>query len=545
MGSTAEEKRTGPPPLPKAEDFWSSNGTAIVVLGALVLFTLLLLLFFMSTVTSSDVASSNSNGALSEKGVGEDGGNTSPGVNISPSAGLELSADNGQAVAISQNAQNQSQSSSERLKSNEQHPDDAVAISHRSENETASTDQEASPRPSIVDKTTTQDTRPLEKSQRTVSQFFTLDSPPSRKHAQPAQRLIPDDTVEQESELLGRMQGNKEELLKTQGGTATTEAAVKLGLEWLARNQNQYGLWGLQGPFRDGGTIDNPAAATAMALLAFQGAGHTHQGDPEDPFTDVVRNGWKGLLEYLKENRKRNQALGLHGGYTEALCTIAICELYGMTKDPRYRKPAVEALKYCLRAQSPQGGWRYLPGRDSDTSVTGWFLMALQSARMAKIKVPQSTLERVKQYLDAAESHRGERYAYQPGTIATHSMTAEGLLCRQYLGWQRNDPRLLAGTDFLLQQLPNWDTRNVYYWYYATQVTHHMGGEPWQRWNEVMRELLPAKQIQEGNERGSWEPQGHPHGSAGGRLYVTCMSLYMLEVYYRHLPIYQHGAVGE
>ncbi len=123
-------------------------------------------------------------------------------------------------------------------------------------------------------------------------------------------------------------------------------------------------------------------------------------------------------------------------------------------------------------------------------------------------------------------------------------MTAEALLCRQYLGWRQDDPRLIGGTEFLLQRLPDWKSRDVYYWYYATQVTHHMEGAYWDRWNRVMRELLPAKQIKEGQERGSWDPRGDRYGGAGGRLYVTCMSLYMLEVYYRYLPIYQRKAVG-
>ena len=30
-------------------------------------------------------------------------------------------------------------------------------------------------------------------------------------------------------------------------------------------------------------------------------------------------------------------------------------------------------------------------------------------------------------------------------------------------------------------------------------------------------------------------------GQHGGRLYTTCLSIYMLEVYYRHLPIYNYG----
>jgi hypothetical protein len=66
-----------------------------------------------------------------------------------------------------------------------------------------------------------------------------------------------------------------------------------------------------------------------------------------------------------------------------------------------------------------------------------------------------------------------------------------------------------------------------------------MESRHWRTWNEVMRVALPENQVREGRERGSWDPRGDRWGDSGGRLFVTCLSVYMLEVYYRHLPIYQ------
>lgn len=116
------------------------------------------------------------------------------------------------------------------------------------------------------------------------------------------------------------------------------------------------------------------------------------------------------------------------------MCTMAICELYGMTRDRKLRKPALQTIEYCIAAQSPEGGWRYIPRNDSDTSVTGWFVMGLQSAKMSGLKIPSRTFKGVSAYLDAAANKYGSRYSYQPGTPSTPSMTAEALLCRQYLG---------------------------------------------------------------------------------------------------------------
>jgi hypothetical protein len=341
--------------------------------------------------------------------------------------------------------------------------------------------------------------------------------------------------------LKGRTPGMRSSLMRKYGGNAQTEGAVKNALDWLVRNQQKNGSWSLSGPYSDGFSGENEHAATAMALLAFQGDGHTHDKKKNTPYSKAVAEGWKWLLQ-------NQDAEGCFYGdgnshsklYTHAQCTIAICELYAMTNDMKLQKPAQKAVNYCLEAQGPNGGWRYNKGQNGDTSVTGWYMMALQSAKMGYLVVPDESLEKVTGFLDLVQADGGRRYGYLGPSDVRPSMTAEGLLCRQYLGWEHDDERLVDGVEFLSQNPINWDERNCYYWYYATQVLHHMEGEPWNRWNEVMREVLPAKQVKKGPDRGSWDPAGDQWGPQGGRLYVTCLHTYMLEVYYRHLPIYKY-----
>ncbi len=342
--------------------------------------------------------------------------------------------------------------------------------------------------------------------------------------------------------LKGREEGAKKMLLGRYGGTALTQAAVNRGLAWLARNQLNDGSWSLVGPYAGGvpEDFDNQVAATAMALIAFQGDGHTHR---EGKYRQNVVQGWKWLLAEQQDNGNFYRPhLFNHHFYTQGLCTIALCELYGMTKDPTYREPAERAVQFCLESQSPKGGWRYKPRGDSDVSVTGWIVMALQSARMAGLEVPEEHCERVERYLDRVAADGGSRYPYQQGNETSLAMTAEALLCRQYLGWARDDQRLVAGAKWITspENLIHYDAdRNFYFWYYATQVAHHMEGDYWKRWNAVMRQVLPERQVKQGRETGSWAPKlDDLYEAHGGRLYVTCLALYMLEVYYRHLPIY-------
>lgn len=339
--------------------------------------------------------------------------------------------------------------------------------------------------------------------------------------------------------LSGREKGSKTALLAAYGGTATTESAVKAGLEWLKKNQRKDGSWSLIGPYQDGGSNENSIAATAMALLAFQGAGHT---DREGDFAKVVDNGWKYLLKQQGKDGSflpQGTAPDHHNLYTHAQSTIALCELYGMTNDSKYRDAAQQAVKFCINAQSNEGGWRYHPKQDADTSVTGWFVMALQSAMMAKLEVPSTTLADINKFLDSVAVDGGRRYTYRPDSHETDAVCAEGLLCRQYLGWKHDDPRLVEGVQRVVSKPVNYSDQNVYYWYYATQAAHHMEGELWDRWNRVMRNEVPKAQAKSGPEAGSWSPMLDEWGARGaGRLYTTCLSIYMLEVYYRHLPMY-------
>lgn len=349
--------------------------------------------------------------------------------------------------------------------------------------------------------------------------------------------------------LNGRQPGMKKALLAAYGGNKLTEAAVRDGLKWLVKNQQKDGSWSLAGPYSDGiKRGDNREAATAMALLAFQGAGNTTEYGEHQA---VVKRGWYYLLKQQDSDGSfyREGPFG-HRFYTHGQATIAICELFAMTKDPalrsQYKASAEKAIDFCVKTQSSPGGWKYDVNISSDLSVTGWILMGLQSARMAGLEVPTKTLAGITRYLDGIAEDGGSRYPYQRGDPPTPAMTAEGLLCRQYLGWKRNNPKLLEGVAWLSQpenQISYTDGRDVYYWYYATQVMHHMEGEPWEKWNRVMCQTVPKAQVQDGREKGSWDPFDPTEdqwGGEGGRLFVTCLSIYMLEVYYRHLPLYSN-----
>ena len=87
--------------------------------------------------------------------------------------------------------------------------------------------------------------------------------------------------------------------------------------------------------------------------------------------------------------------------------------------------------------------------------------------------------------------------------------------------------------------MPDAEQPNFYYWYYATQTLHHVGGAEWEAFNLRMRDVLVSTQETRGHQAGSWTPRGDQDAYTGGRLYVTSLAVCALEVYYRHAPIFR------
>lgn len=355
--------------------------------------------------------------------------------------------------------------------------------------------------------------------------------------------------------FLGRDPQLRAQLVRSSGGTSATEAAVARGLKFLDRHQHPNGGWSLM-HFRTedcddtcshSGGYSSRVAGTALALLPFLGAGQTHT---HGEYQEVVLRALNTLLSYQSDDGDlRRDCDGRM--YAQGIATIALCEAYALTRDKQLREPAQRALNFIVAAQHSEGGWRYEPGEPGDVSVVGWQLMALTSGRMAGLHVPDYVFERAAKFLDTTarkDKSQFGTYNYMPHVSTTIAMTAEALLCRQYLGCPRDDRELMAGVELMLRRFPPDERRpNVYYWYYATQVLHHYGGVAWKQWNERMRQILVSTQEIKGHAAGSWTPQGvgieGGFANNGGRIYMTALCLCTLEVYYRHLPLYHETAI--
>jgi len=337
--------------------------------------------------------------------------------------------------------------------------------------------------------------------------------------------------------------------LAARGGSERTEQAVTAALAWLASQQRPDGRWdprmtggGIErselGQERRGAGLRSDNGITGLALLAFLGAGHTTE---KGEYREVVARG----VEYLVRTQSSDgflggAALNFERTYCHGMATLALAEALALSSDERL-KPAVQrAVSYTVNAQSRQdGGWRYQPGESGDMSQFGWQVLALHSAELGGVFTPEQTREGMRRFLGAS-TRGGARGlgCYRPGEGVSPTMTAEALLCRHLIE-REIDPRTVdEATNYLLQSLPSERAVNEYYWYYGTLAMYHVGGRPWQRWNERLTEVLISRQIIAGADAGAWPADGMWAGY-GGKVFSTALSTLCLEVYYRYQPVHE------
>jgi hypothetical protein len=374
--------------------------------------------------------------------------------------------------------------------------------------------------------------------------------------------------------------------LRTGGGGRPKKAddAVEHALKWLAAHQSPEGMWEAAGfdkwcdgkPAAEGQRPDGLGKAlydpgvTGLALCAFLGAGYTNRGN--HPFAKVVSKG----LRYLKNVQDPEGCFGprttQHFIYNHATAALAMVEAYGMTESPIFKGSAQRALDFISLSRNPYFAWRYgvKPG-DNDTSVTGWMMMALKSAKMisedaksrgkdAPLTVDLEAFDGIKTWIEKMTDPDYGRVGYiqrgqgpaRPQELVdrfpgekSESMTAVGVLARIFIG---EDPRksdiVQKGAKLMAEHPPTWNPTDgsidQYYWYYATLAMFQVGGDLWKKWNDAMQTSIVANQRMDTEYcqyKGSWDPID-PWGADGGRVYSTAVLAMCLEVYYRYDKVF-------
>ncbi|HTF87145.1 MAG TPA: hypothetical protein VK843_01965 [Planctomycetota bacterium] len=361
-----------------------------------------------------------------------------------------------------------------------------------------------------------------------------------------------------------RSGAEKARALKLYGGSEETEAAVERGLKYLASIQHPNGSWGnLEVLDEKYGRV--AIGKTALCTLAFLGAGHTP--DSATQHSQVVARALEFLLSVQDPESGH---FGQASAYDHGIATYAIGESFALTHAPRLRAALERAIAHVLAMQSRRdddryrGGWGYYfaDGSQYDqwprTSITAWQVMALESARLSGLAVPDSAFDQARSFLDHAQDEElggAYRYNHDPERLGSAwptlpASTPAALFALALLGEDIADEEHASARQYVLDRAPDGyrysgendfvrlGRGNPYFWYYGTLAMFRLGGNDWQRWNAALQESLLPAQARDG----SWKPLDvyarYARDDDGDKSYTSALCVLSLEVYYRYyLPL--------
>lgn len=309
------------------------------------------------------------------------------------------------------------------------------------------------------------------------------------------------------------------------------EPALERALDYLVKRQRDDGSF----EFNYGDSTGIPA----LVGMAFLSKGHL---PTEGPYAEALNR----CIDFVLANQKDNGLLekgnaGSGPMYAHNIATLFLSEVSGMVDPHRQEgldRVLPKALELILRAQrvkkseKNQGGWRYHPGsKDSDTSCSGWALMALRSAKLNGAAVPDEAISEAVAYLKRHQNEENGGFGYS-GRDGGHAktLTGMGVLCLELCG-MHGSPEVKAAGDYVMKtfrQLPG-DKFEIYGVYYNSQGMFQLGGRYWTEFGPWMYATYLEKQ----KDDGSWESR------EAGPVYGTAMMTLAFTVPWRQLPIYQ------
>jgi hypothetical protein len=313
--------------------------------------------------------------------------------------------------------------------------------------------------------------------------------------------------------------------------TQAAAASTTKGLAVLAAKQQPDGSWRADG---------NEVGVTASCALAFMAHGHV-------PGLGRYGANTSRALQFLLKNAQGDGLIcGKSTGspmYNHGLAALALAEAWGQTGDKRLREALRRAVDLICATQNNRGGWRYQPkvSPDDDISVTVMQLMALRAAKDAGMAVPKEVIDAGIAYVKSCHNSKGagKDGGFRYGPIHTESgwaRTGAGITSLQVAGNYRAS-EVSEGVEYLMTWQPPGQKsleseKEPYYGaYYVTMGMYQAqslgayGKKAWGLFYPAMTKWIMQRQAADG----TWP----------GTAYPSAMSLLVLAIPCRYLPIYQ------
>jgi prenyltransferase beta subunit len=315
---------------------------------------------------------------------------------------------------------------------------------------------------------------------------------------------------------------------------ARAQKAIDRGLEYLAKTQNDNGLWTNA---QDGTTY--PCSMAALAGMAFLSNGNTPS---RGPYADQVRKTVNYLISQARPDGLITSNVEFSGRsmYAHGFSLLFLGSVYGMENDERLRERIAKAVEKGVdltgRAQSAAGGWTYTPGTGDEGSVTVTQMQGLRAAQNAGFTVPKGVVEGAVKYLEACKTPQGGiRYSFGSGGEARLAISAAAI-ATLYNAGEYDSPLANACMAYVEKEFAKnpgsfskGGGHDYYTHLYASQAFYQAGDKHWDPYFPGARDQILAQQQADG----SWQ------GDGIGPVYGTSIALVILQLPYKFVPIYQ------
>ena len=386
--------------------------------------------------------------------------------------------------------------------------------------------------------------------------------------------------------VLAPLRGQADPVPTTAGSLvdARTKRAIELGTRYLMRIQHADGSWHSDAgkkvnetyrTFDQGQDVPH-VGVTSLAVLALLAGGHMPGRGPYGAAMD------RAVDFILEQVQPASGYVAAHGTrmYSHAFATLALAEIYGVSRREKVRNKLQEAIEFTVKSQNETGGWRYVPfTNDSDMSVTVCQVVALRAARNVGIKVPRKTIDRALRYvIESAitSPERGRQFIgafwYQPPdqrfNRPSFALCAAGLTTLFQAGLYDDaavldhirthkidkspPPSIARSVDYMQREY--WEIYNrtgdgganhyFYYYgnYYAMQAMYQLGGKDpalFAAWYRQVRDHLLGMVNHDRDPETRQEEAYWRSNVDSTHAYATACALLMLQFPLDHLPIHQ------
>jgi hypothetical protein len=314
--------------------------------------------------------------------------------------------------------------------------------------------------------------------------------------------------------------------IETKDRTATVEAA----LNWLAANQEDDGCWN---SLKHGAEVKADLAQTALAILTFNGAGHTVKVGKHKA---IVKKGVDWLLAQMRADGAFMSDGKPVDGFAQACAGMALCESCGMTR--KHSDEAQKVCDYSLSAfQCKDGGFSATANtNNADLLATVVFMLHLKSGKVAGLKVQTEEFQGIVHCTDTLFDAKHNAYRLSAGVVPSGRATYFAILCRQFCGVSSDELHSVFETARRMEGEPSQPDGDVLCDWISALTAFQVGGEFWQEFDEA-RNVSASRQKNAGAEAGSFAPEGEWSGA--GRVFQTTLRTLSFEIYSGYIRLRQ------